>query len=306
LLHCKSIYESWKTVTQFFFETHFRKMEEIRRKTIEQDCEKLLKHKWSAVDMPRGKMYVDYPELLPSDGLYYEPNFMTEEEQKQAIELVDSNEFANVIARRQQFWGDVYYHTSHDLAAIQPVSQEKTDLNRLDIEQFRWLLDKLDSRVEEVAATPAGSCIYKGKQYDYAATPSGIFTATKDDSEELENADQILVNEYTGSMGIYGHLDDPFAFGKVIVMISLVCPVLMRFTQDDKVVKVLLEPGSLLVTKGQARHNYGHGISHHKWVAVNADDGKQVMYPRDDKYRRLSLTIRHLLDGRKRVPIERE
>jgi hypothetical protein len=60
--------------------------------------------------------------------------------------------------------------------------------------------------------------------------------------------------------------------------------------------KVLLEPGSLLVMKGPARTEYRHGIGASKWV-----EWKGERIKRDESYRRVSLTVRHLLNTRRKV-----
>jgi alkylated DNA repair dioxygenase AlkB len=96
-------------------------------------------------------------------------------------------------------------------------------------------------------------------------------------------------------------------------------------------VQVYLEPGSLLVLKGPARYEYTHGITKARWIPVltlnasqllnaiemNDEDQENVgsvpvpncwfeMRKRDDRFRRLSLTIRKLLDQRKRIVMDSE
>ena len=89
----------------------------------------------------------------------------------------------------------------------------------------------------------------------------------------------------------------------------------MLFRSDtyDDIVKVLLEPGSLLIMKGDARFKYRHGIAKYKWVNIptpssppqksssDEEATTTIRIKRDDSYRRVSLTIRHLLSTRRKV-----
>lgn len=481
------------------------------------------------------RIYCNQPKL--PDGVFYVRNFLSVQEEHTLMEMIDgtddddSNQWSNVIARRQQFWGDVYYHTKHDLPAVQPdflattnfsnnsytattnndviinKNTKKSERNynipnppSLDISSMNWLLQKIETIGDRYTNVSNGGFFeYQNNVMAYYPTPPGIFTATKDTSPlvissiisgdtptktqnstkqttnfkcccsnkndkettsrtnsnragccgcckttAVENPTQVLVNEYIGTMGIFSHIDDPYAFGQVLVMISLNDPIIMRLSKtprkinnvvefiqqqnndialpsnfiiehsindtnssknpiqhhssdssgndvtyvdssgdstSDNEVCILLEPRSLLVLKGQARFEYEHSITKHKWVAVNhihvtcsndyvdncchlnissedelllqqrlvnntfndlsyedwmklvSSDGRSFqtvhlkesnngsatpssklvknkkyqsdlfIYERKEKeYRRLSLTIRHLLDGRKRIP----
>ena len=63
--------------------------------------------------------------------------------------------------------------------------------------------------------------------------------------------------------------------------------------------KILLQPRSLFVMAGVARHDWRHGISK---TAVNVPlPGGAVVRRDEGGYRRISLTIRHLKEGRRRV-----
>ena len=66
----------------------------------------------------------------------------------------------------------------------------------------------------------------------------------------------------------------------------------------EKETKVLLEPGSLFVMQQDARYLWRHGISGKaKWIRLPGD----IVRRRDDDFVRTSLTVRKLLDGRKKV-----
>lgn len=204
---------------------------------------------------------------MPIDGLSYIPNFLTGEEQEKIWSIVYSNDFAKVIHRRQQFYGEVYYHTTPDITALQPAEEDAA----LPLEQFDFLLNRLD-------------------QFFPTRKPT-----------------QILVNEYVGQCGIANHFDDDDAFGDTIVTISLGQPIWLNL-QKPRVLtnqcqdlidetRVLLEKGSLFAMQKDARFLWRHGISRYRWVRTPAGE---CVY-RNDNFVRISLTIRVLLDGRKKV-----
>ncbi len=54
----------------------------------------------------------------------YFPDFLTESEAERVMNIVERNPWSeSLMQRRQQFYGDVYYHTRQELAAIQPDSE---------------------------------------------------------------------------------------------------------------------------------------------------------------------------------------
>ncbi|GMI21602.1 hypothetical protein TrCOL_g7407 [Triparma columacea] len=220
---------------------------------------------------------------LGLSGLSYHPDFLTPAEADLCMRIVDGNRWVEEIKRRQQFYGDVYYHTTRagGYEKLQPRGGEGEGGLREDIGQFDWLKSKMTS-------PPWRSLIFGS----------------------LPFPTQILVNEYVGVQGIASHFEDPSSFGPIIATISLLMPTLMRMSKplvpdndcEDLVTggltKVLLEPGSLLVMKGEAREGWRHGISR---TAVNVPVRGGGTIRRDDGYRRVSLTIRHLLEGRRGV-----
>jgi len=137
---------------------------------------------------------------------------------------------------------------------------------RLDIGQFGWLRDKITTE-------PWRSRIFG----------------------DMDFPTQILVNEYVGEMGIASHFEDEDSFGPVIATVSLISPTLMRLSkplvhdndceelEDGGMTKVLLEPNSLFVMRGEAREVWRHGISRTAKV-VPVRGGGTVR--RDEGYRR--------------------
>ena len=100
--------------------------------------------------------------------------------------------------------------------------------------------------------------------------------------------DQAIVNEYMPGQGISAHVDCRPCFGDVIASLSLLssCVMCLENTKVSQKTDLLLEPGSLLILSGEARHVLTHAIPARKSDMVN--DQKQ---PRS---RRLSLTFRQM------------
>jgi len=122
---------------------------------------------------------------------------------------------------------------------------------------------------------------------------------------------QILVNEYTKNQGISSHVDDANAFGDYVITLSMCNPIQMQFlklihdaNKSEQILEhhMLLEPGSLLVMQHDARYLWRHGIKKSK--VVELPNG--TILNRTDNYRRISLTVRKVLDGRKRIPINND
>ena len=173
-------------------------------------------------------------ENLAINGLAYHDNFITSKDRDEILQIVYRNNWSCAIHRRQQFYGLVYFHTSHDLQAIQP----KVNNVNNDLRQFDWLIEKLLN--------------------------IGVFKSWPD---------QVLVNEYVGKMGIASHLDVDTAFGDTIVTLSLINHCWLTLTSSNTEAKVLMEPNSLLIMQKDARFVYKHGITKCGWVVLGNDIG---------------------------------
>ena len=100
-------------------------------------------------------------------------------------------------------------------------------------------------------------------------------------------ADQLIVTEYDPGEGIRPHIDAP-VFADVIVGVALGSTCVMEFLRPGHATeKVLLEPGSVVVFSGDARHEWQHAIP-----ARTADDWRGQRLRRS---RRVSLTFRKML-----------
>lgn len=225
-------------------------------------------------------------EPVQVNGLWYYPNFLSEQEQSDLLAEIRSHPFQKLIARRQQFYGEVYYHTTHKHKDLQPEhddhdeKKENDSPRSLDLQSILPLLEKKCQPFFGDAGFPS----------------------------------QVLINEYTDRLGIASHFEDMEAFGPIILTISLINPIYMTLKKPTErtnacenyqdIHKILLEPGSLLVMQDDARYNYRHGISKYRWIRLSAFDQEDIC--RDDNYHRISVTIRHLLSTRRKVEVTQD
>jgi alkylated DNA repair dioxygenase AlkB len=108
--------------------------------------------------------------------------------------------------------------------------------------------------------------------------------------------DQLIVNEYHPGQGIAPHVDCVPCFTRTIVSISLGSPCVMTFEKlraGDRL-DVLLEPGSLLIMRDEARFQWKHGIAARK---SDIYDGRTIA-----RARRISLTFRNIIPAATPVP----
>lgn len=198
-------------------------------------------------------------------GLYYIPDFVTEDEEKKIMSCIDSNKWCTAISRRTQHYGYVYYETRCNIPEIQPVQQPEA----FSMKPLQFIIERL--------------------------IKLGIFP--KNDPPT-----QILVNEYIQNKGISLHVDSSKSFGDTIVGLSLLAPCFMTFrhVKDEKLeTKIVLERRSLYVLKDEARFDWKHGITKMKHLKM---PNKDEIVHRDQNYRRVSLTIRKILtEGTKKI-----
>lgn len=98
--------------------------------------------------------------------------------------------------------------------------------------------------------------------------------------------DQVIVNEYQPGQGISAHIDCQPCFGETIASVSLLSACVMRFASQtySQQMELHLQPTSLLVLKGDARHMWTHAIPSRK---TDVFEGQKCI-----RSRRISLTFR--------------
>lgn len=101
--------------------------------------------------------------------------------------------------------------------------------------------------------------------------------------------DQLIVNEYEPGQGIAAHVDCIPCFDDTIVSISLGSACVMEFehTQTRRKECLLLEAGSLLIMRGEARYDWKHGIPARKTDTFKGQKIRRGL--------RVSMTFRNVI-----------
>ena len=165
--------------------------------------------------------------------------------------------------------------------------------------------DEADRLVQEIDAAPWRADLKRrvqhyGYRYDYKARQArredylGPLPEVFQQLAERLTAedhfqtipDQIIVNEYQPGQGISAHIDCQPCFGDTIASLSLLSACVMGFASQthSQQMKLHLQPASLLVLKGEARHIWTHAIPPRKTDAIEGQ--------RHVRSRRISLTFR--------------
>lgn len=101
--------------------------------------------------------------------------------------------------------------------------------------------------------------------------------------------DQLIINEYIPGQGIANHVDCEPCFGETIISISLSSPCVMDFInlKTKQKIEVMLEPRSIVIISGEARHKWTHGIAQRKTDNFNG--------VKSDRKLRISMTFRKVI-----------
>ncbi len=158
------------------------------------------------------------------EGLEYAEEFVSREEERELLGLLDAMEFRAVTMRGQtarrtvRHFGLDYDYSSRELVPADPLPEE-----------LRWLRERCAALIER----------------------------------EPEELVQILVSRYPEGAGIGWHRDAPM-FGSRIAGVSLRAPCRMRFQRTvgggRRVWDLELAPRSAYVLSGKARWSWQHSI----------------------------------------------
>lgn len=137
---------------------------------------------------------------------------------------------------------------------------------------------------------------YKARSIDYSMYLGELPIWAQNIGERLFQAghlsklpDQLIINEYQPGQGIANHIDCEPCFGDTIISVSLGSNCVMDFInlKTKEKLEVMLEPRSLVVISGEARHKWTHGIAARKVDSFKGVKSKRKL--------RISMTFRNVI-----------
>lgn len=187
-------------------------------------------------------------------GLNYIPNFIDSVEEKVLIEKLSSQDWLMDLTRRVQHYGYMYNY-----------KRRRVDRSMRIADPPAWI-QKYSER------------LYKDSIFD-------------------KIPDQVIVNEYEPGQGISKHIDCEPCFTDTVASLSLGSKCIMdiiNINDNKEVYPFLLEPGSLIVLKGESRYVWMHRISPRKTDKYELPDSKN----KPQKFQRelrISITFRKVI-----------
>lgn len=137
---------------------------------------------------------------------------------------------------------------------------------------------------------------YKARSIDYSMFLGELPLWVKPYADRLFHScylplipDQLIINEYQPGQGIANHVDCEPCFGETIISVSLGSNCVMDFInlKTKEKLEVMLEPRSLVIISGEARHNWTHGIAARKTDNFNGNKYERQL--------RISMTFRNVI-----------
>lgn len=105
---------------------------------------------------------------------------------------------------------------------------------------------------------------------------------------DKNNFEQLIINEYKPSQGIYKHIDHIKYFGPIIVCFTVGFGTNIEFIHNDKIINVYVEPKSVYIMTGDSRYKWTHGIKQCKYDIIEDNDNMKKI-ARETRY---SITFR--------------
>ena len=157
-------------------------------------------------------------------GLYYIPNYLTDDETKQILTyLKKTKDWFHIgkssSSRRVMHYGYSYAYNRSGIEKLEDVP---------DLFKELVTINRINEYVPEL-----------------------------DMQNELE---QLIINEYKPGQGIHPHIDHTKYFGPVIVCLTIGSGIGIDFTKDEHKRTLFVQPGSLYIMSGDARNVWRHGI----------------------------------------------
>jgi alkylated DNA repair dioxygenase AlkB len=127
---------------------------------------------------------------------------------------------------------------------------------------------------------------YKSKSVTDPAEPiPDEFKSLLEHLSDFGQFNQAILNNYEPGQGISAHTDSPL-YGDAIACYTLGSGCIMKFTKGDRVEELYVEPNSVYVMTGAARHEWKHEMVSRKSDTI---EGKRIK-----RGRRVSITFRKI------------
>ncbi|AYV85437.1 MAG: 2Og-Fe(II) oxygenase [Satyrvirus sp.] len=159
------------------------------------------------------------------DGLYYIPNYLTNDE----IMLV-----------KEKIKNEIKFS---------PISNS---YNSRKVAHFGYYYSYNRSGLKEAPAIPI---------YLFDLVSPGRINSSLKENIISTNFDQLIINEYKPGQKIAYHIDHVSQFGPIIACISVGSEIYMNFKYQDIEKKIKIEEGSLYIMSGDARYKWMHSLT---------------------------------------------
>jgi alkylated DNA repair dioxygenase AlkB len=178
-------------------------------------------------------------------GLYYFPNWISSETQKQLLNEINQRQWDDRITIKSQHYGFKYtiaksFYIGRDtLQPTEPIPDIFTPITQ----SIRDEMSNITDIPPEVAEIPFG---------------------------------QLMVNSYRVNQGLAPHIDHQKIFGAVIAVVSLQGKTIIQFKKGAHVADVTIEPYSLYIMSGASRYEYTHRVSSTGSVASDTEPETRI------------------------------
>lgn len=169
---------------------------------------------------------VDFPDAsfdYDLNGFHVIDNFITEQEEKEMMESIDSKDWSKLMMRRVQHYGFEFNYRSRDVNPKQKLC---------DMPDFiDFMLPKIESAMRCFEIPKEGPAV-KVREFGNDGEEE-IKSEGENYFETHGHFDQLTVNDYKPGQGIPPHVDTHSPFEEIFASVSLRGATCMSFKNDD-------------------------------------------------------------------------
>lgn len=236
-------------------------------------------------------------DVFGINGLIYIPNFLSNEEEENLIENINTKEWSSELKRRVQHYGYKYNYKSRSLSEDDKIG---------DLPLF---FESISKKLQDITFPKNYFSSYLKKDLNDNINNDDLLYQKLWNGKE---PNQIIVNEYLPGQGISSHTDS-LIFEDHIVSVSIESSIAMNFIPSKSLLEsnpnlseysIVLERRSAIILSKDARYKWKHCIKNRKSdknvVKVSIYSGDE-----DKKYeqntidlkrnKRISLTFRRAI-----------